>query len=151
MGFEPTTSCLLYIRTQCKLENKLSNSEKIIIKTKCYFLVIFRSLPLLFPKIIYINFKINYLYIVVGIFIWRFDVYLFQKRFTYKINQKVYKKVEKSSFQIENSKFKELMNDFAQGKCSLCSKNTWTLWCKQAQFISIFKGQKKEIFLQSTF
>ena len=40
----------MYIRTQCKLENKLSNKGKIIIKIRCYFLAIFRSLPLLFQN-----------------------------------------------------------------------------------------------------
>ena len=40
----------IHIRRQYTLENKPNNNDKTIIKTRCYFLIIFCSLPLLFQN-----------------------------------------------------------------------------------------------------
>ena len=53
------------IRRQCKwceLENKLNNNDKVIIKTRCtcYFLIIFRGLPLLFQNNVWISYMENF-------------------------------------------------------------------------------------------
>ena len=53
------------IRSQCKwceLENKLNNNDKVIIKTRCtcYFLIIFRGLPLLFQNNVWISYMENF-------------------------------------------------------------------------------------------